>query len=241
MVLVFTSDVPVTFRQGGNVFTYSRGDIIRDEHVSYMILNHSGRISLQGSPGASEASGVTVGSNKYFSSSAELVSYANSIIPGITNVKEALDEVISEVGLGLVGPTGPIGPTGPSGGPIGPTGPTGVGSIGPTGPSGGPIGPTGPTGPSGGPIGPTGRTGPTGFVGPTGPIGPTGPQGIRGLQGITGPTGPTGEVSTLWTGTMLTEFPALPATGSNEFQVYVKSGVLYLATESGRVIIGPTG
>lgn len=239
-VYVYISDISVSFRQGSVTYTYSLGDIIRDEHVSYMLQNHSGRVNLEGSSGSS-SSGVSIsGSNTYYSSSAELVAYTNDTLPIVTNVKEALDDVISTVGLGLIGPTGDLGPTGPSGGPLGPTGPTGEGTQGPTGPSGGPIGPTGATGPSGGPIGPTGLIGPTGYVGPTGNLGPTGPQGVRGLIGIIGPTGPTGDegsITDIWSGSYTLSTPSTPSSG--DFKLYVKEGKLYLLTSEGEILIGP--
>ena len=196
----YTSDVPLTFSQGGISYTYLKDDIIRDSQISYMITNWSGRISVVEGESANSTPPTVVTGNNYWPSEAGIVSYTNLSKPAITSVKDALDELEETVGLGIVGPTGSVGPTGltgPSGGPIGPTGI--IGEVGPTGPSGGPIGPTGITGIRGltGPIGPTGDLGPTGLgdVGPTGPsggpLGPTGPTGL-GDEGPTGPTGITG-------------------------------------------------
>ena len=189
---IFTSDVPLTFKKSGVTYTYSLGDIIQETHVEYMLLNWSGKITPEGESGSqsSPSSSLIVDGVRYWPSKSELVTYTNDSLPVVTSVKEALDDLVDTVGLGIIGPTGPQGATGPSGGPIGPTGPTST-VMGPTGPSGGPIGPTGATGPSGGPIGPTGPTGP-GIVGPTGPQGVTGDRGVRGIAGPVGPTGPSG-------------------------------------------------
>lgn len=198
---IYTSTVPTTFLQGGQAYTYTTNEIIREEHVDYMLTNYSGRITLEGemSEVITEVQTSTGTVNRYYPSRSELVTYTNVIKPEITSVKEALDDLEVIVGLGIVGPTGDLGPTGPSGGPIGPTGD--LGDLGPTGPSGGPQGATGITGPTGsrGPVGIVGSTGPTGLVGPTGPsgMGPTGPAGSRGYPGMTGNTGhvgPTGDI-----------------------------------------------
>lgn len=256
MAYIFTSDVPLTFKKGGVAYTYSLGDIIQESHIEYMLQNWSGKVTPEGESGSqsSPSNSILIDDVRYWPSKSELVTYTNDTLPIVTSVKEALDDLVETVGLGIIGPTGLIGPTGPSGGAMGPTGPTSS-VMGPTGPSGGPVGPTGATGPSGGPIGPTGPTGP-GIVGPTGlrgvtgdrgvrgiegpvgptgpsggPIGPTGPQGATGAAGETGLVGPTGVIGDIWT---LAESatPSNPASGS--YKLYVKNdGNLY--------ILGPTG
>lgn len=92
-----------------------------------------------------------------------------------------LQQIITQGGIGIVGPQGPTGATGPAG-PAGATGATG------------PEGPTGATGPTGaqGPAGATGATGPEGPTGATGTTGDTGPTGAQGPAGATGATGATG-------------------------------------------------
>ena len=85
-------------------------------------------------------------------------------------------------------PAGPIGPKGEPG-PIGPAGEKGNSG------EAGPIGPKGDTGPVGlpgklGPVGPPGEKGDTGVAGPIGPKGEPGPIGPKG---DTGPPGPAGK------------------------------------------------
>ena len=85
-------------------------------------------------------------------------------------------------------PTGPIGPKGEPG-PIGPAGEKGNSG------EAGPIGPKGDTGPVGlpgklGPVGPPGEKGDTGVAGPIGPKGEPGPIGPKGETGAPGPALP---------------------------------------------------
>ena len=207
MIYRYISDSSITFTKSGITYTYSKGDLIRSDHVRYMLTNQSGSITSDGQLVNPSESYLLEQENNvlYYPSKADLVEYTFSNKPNITSVDEALNDLQDLIGLGLVGPTGPLGLTGPSGGPIGPTGETG--NNGPTGPSGGPVGETGPTGELGpvGYVGPTGPTGlgdegptgpsggPLGETGPTGDLGPTGPRG--GPLGPTGFTGPTGQAS----------------------------------------------
>ena len=85
-------------------------------------------------------------------------------------------------------PAGPIGPKGEPG-PIGPVGEKGNSG------EAGPIGPKGDTGPVGlpgklGPVGPPGEKGDTGVAGPIGPKGEPGPIGPKGETGAPGPALP---------------------------------------------------
>ena len=85
-------------------------------------------------------------------------------------------------------PAGPIGPKGEPG-PIGPAGEKGNSG------EAGPIGPKGDTGPVGlpgklGPVGPPGEKGDTGVAGPIGPKGEPGPIGPKGETGAPGPALP---------------------------------------------------
>ena len=85
-------------------------------------------------------------------------------------------------------PAGPIGPKGEPG-PIGPAGEKGNSG------EAGPIGPKGDTGPVGlpgrlGPVGPPGKKGDTGVAGPIGPKGEPGPIGPKGETGAPGPALP---------------------------------------------------
>jgi len=153
-------------------------------------------------------------------------------------------------GGGTPGPTGPQGATGATGltGPQGPQGLTGatglqgeMGLTGATGPAG-PAGPTGATGPQG-PIGLTGATGATGpqgaqgLTGATGATGPAGPTGSQGATGATGATGPAGisevsvvsipgftlSTSSLFGGTVSSNFGNLSANSSYWFEIYISA------------------
>lgn len=249
---IYNSDKPLKFQFAGVTVNYVKNDTISSGHVNYLLRYYSGRVrKTEGyiSHVYSEITPVVSGPNIIrYPSSAELVEYTKTDHPSLTNVKQALDDLLNDTS---VGPTGATGPQGPSGGPVGPTGlqgPTGV-----QGPSGGPVGPTGPQGPSGGPLGPTGLMGPTGLqghqgvqgsLGVTGNEGPQGYQGLRGLtgtEGLTGdagdigPTGPTGiqgsALDSVWIPAE-SSTPTAPASGS--YKLYVKNdGKLYILGATG--------
>ena len=101
-----------------------------------------------------------------FSANQEDALYQDSCQMGRGQSLLALDDLKTQILLGVSGSPGAVGLQGPPG-PIGPRGLTGL------------IGETGPQGP----------TGKTGLIGPTGATGPQGPTGLMGPQGPTGPAG----------------------------------------------------
>ena len=60
MLYIYTSNNNLTFRQGNRTYTYKEGDLIRSEHIGYMLQNWSGSLikvdQLEGGsvPGVSE-------------------------------------------------------------------------------------------------------------------------------------------------------------------------------------------